>query len=132
MGIPIQFRSIIPWRLSGPSGARPTASRRRTYSFSPACNACGARWFRLGIALVVLVAVAAIFIAPSIDLPNGVLKDHSALTHASRGHALGSVAVMIATNSPHSYHLHSEMRASDNRPSLKQGHEDQHPYVLRC
>ncbi len=59
------------------------------------------RPFKIGVALVTLIAVAVIFIAPTIDLPETVLREHQAASHHTGGHSLdkfGAVAALDATS----------------------------------
>jgi hypothetical protein len=91
-----------------------------------------AKWVRCGITVVILLAVAVIFIAPSIDLPDGVLREHSALAHVGGTHVLESVAVLMTSDSLHAHHLPSEMRASTDRQPSGRGHDHRRPHVMRC
>ena len=55
------------------------------------------RAIKIGIALLTLLAVAVIFIAPTIDLPETVLREHQPLPHLVAGaHAFVKVAAEIA------------------------------------
>lgn len=82
--------------------------------------------------MIVLVAVAAIFIAPSIDLPNGVLREHSVLAQVSGNHVLGSLAVLIVADSLHTHQPLGETRASTDRQFSNRRYDGQPPHVLRC
>ena len=118
--------------ISGLEGTRSTANWRfdlgsRQRDVSPA-----GRWFRCAVALIALVAVVAIFIAPQIDLPNGVLRDHSVGLHGDGNHSLGGVVAFVLTDSFHARHPAGEVRTAGNRPRSNRGCDDQRMCILRC
>jgi hypothetical protein len=57
--------------------------------------------FRAGVAIAVLLAVAAVLIAPSVDLPETVLREHQVVSHARGGHAQGKVQTASSTGVSH-------------------------------
>jgi hypothetical protein len=81
--------------------------------------------------MIALVAVATIFIAPSIDLPDGVLREHSVLAQVSGSHVRGSL-VLIAADSVRTHQPLGETRVSADRQFSDRGYDDQRPHVLRC
>jgi hypothetical protein len=123
---------MITSQISDSKAKKSAAAQRQTDFISFGREVSTARWVRLGIAMIVLVAVAAIFIAPSIDLPAGVLREHSVLAHVSGSHLIMGIAVLIAANSLHAHYPLSGMRALVDRPLPNVGYDDQRPHVLRC
>jgi hypothetical protein len=60
------------------------------------------RSFKIGVALTVLVAVAAVLIAPTIVMPMTTLRVHHVSSHTSAGHANGT---LLASSNPGLPHL---------------------------
>ena len=54
------------------------------------------RTFKLGVALAVLVAVATVLIAPTVDLPETTLREHQVASHSSGEHAPGSFSTFFS------------------------------------
>jgi len=107
------------------SAARQQPARIYGCGLSPA-----SRWCQCVLALAVLIAVATVLIAPSIDMPDGMLRDHNVVTH-SAGHVLGSLTVSTRVDPTQTHHLRSAVRFSENRQGSSRGH-DQRTLVLRC
>ena len=56
------------------------------------CTLIMSRAFRIGLALAVLFAVAAVLIAPTIDMPETTLREHQVASHFSNEHGTGNLA----------------------------------------
>jgi hypothetical protein len=59
--------------------------------------------FRASVAVAVLLAVATVLIAPTVDLPETVLREHHVVSHASGEHAQGKLRT--SSNADPSYLL---------------------------
>jgi hypothetical protein len=104
-------------QISGSKGTESLAYKRRGDHISLSRGSSpAAGWLRCTVAIVVLVVVAAIFIAPTIDLPDGVLRDHSAFAHANGSHSLQHASGPVKADASHTPHSQSETRATENRP----------------
>jgi hypothetical protein len=56
------------------------------------------RLLKLAAALAALVCVLAIFIAPMIDMPETVLREHHRVTsHTASGHVVGAFSAVLST-----------------------------------
>lgn len=118
--------------MSNSNGIRSFPRKRLGDLLFPRCHVSPAtRRFRCVVALITLVAVAAIFIAPSIDLPDGVLRNHSVITHDNGTHSPASLAASIEVDSANVYPFTNAMLVTENRESSNQGYE-QRSLVLRC
>jgi hypothetical protein len=80
------------------------AAKRRVYRLIQSRDsACMRPVFTLVIVLTILVAVATALIAPSIDMPDGVMREHHVASHSSSGHGTSNLvdsgkAVRIETS----------------------------------
>jgi hypothetical protein len=50
------------------------------------------RPFKIGVAFAVLLAVATVLIAPTIDMPETTLREHQVASHSCSGHAPGGLS----------------------------------------
>jgi hypothetical protein len=123
---------MIKRHKSGSKEIMSTAGKRRTTLTSCGCDVSAARWFRCGIAVLVLLVVAAIFIAPSIDLPDGVLRDHAMVAQTNASHAFGEVVFLLEPDSFVTLRARGEIRTAENRPPSNREYADQRPHLLRC
>lgn len=55
--------------------------------------------FKIGVALAVLLAVATVLIAPTIDMPQTTLREHQVTSHSCSEHALGLSTFSVAGTS---------------------------------
>ena len=87
--------------------------------------------FTLVIVLTILIAVATALIAPSIDMPDGVMREHHVASHASSGHGTSNL-----TNSGAAVRLEIGQVDGASRSSevlhLYIGEHTQSFVVLRC
>ena len=54
------------------------------------------RTFRIGVVIAVLLAVATVLIAPTIDMPETTLREHQVTSHFSSEHAPGNLVTWCA------------------------------------
>jgi hypothetical protein len=59
------------------------------------------RIVRVGVAVAVLFAVATVLIAPTIDMPETTLREHSITSYASGGHVPGSLLASYGAGPSH-------------------------------
>ena len=72
------------------------------------CTLTMSRTLRIGVAIAVLLAVATVLIAPSIDMPETTLREHQVTSHSFGEHGAGgllalcaaSVSALVSFNSP--------------------------------
>jgi hypothetical protein len=75
--------------------------------------------FRAGVAMAVLLAVATVLIAPTVDLPETVLREHHVASHASGEHAQGELQASSNADPSHllidavGSHLAVDLRSTD-------------------
>lgn len=87
--------------------------------------------FRAAVAIAVVLAVATILIAPTVDLPETVLREQHVVSHASGEHAQGKLQ---ASSNTHPSYLLIGSVGSDLPVVLRStDHVDIKPFrVLRC
>lgn len=56
------------------------------------CTITMSRPFKIGVALAVLLAVATVLIAPTIDMPETTLREHQVASHFCSEHAPGGLS----------------------------------------
>lgn len=85
---------------------------------------------RAGVVIAVLLAVATTLIAPTVDLPETVLREHHVVSHASGEHAQGR----LHSSNARPYYLLMDAVGSYLPPVLRStDHVDAKPFcVLRC
>jgi hypothetical protein len=87
--------------------------------------------FRSSVVLAVLIAVITTLIAPTVDLPETVLREHHVVSHMNGGHAQGKVQTSSTTGPSH---LGTDV-VGTNRPTGLRSGEYTHVEafrVLRC
>lgn len=52
------------------------------------------RTLTIGVSLAVLVAIATVLIAPTVDLPETTLREHQVASHSTGEHAPGSLSTI--------------------------------------
>ena len=85
----------------------------------------------IAIALALLLSVAAVLIAPSVDLPETVLREHHVASHSLANHTTGGATLIVAGSLLQAYFKAYEFP----RPavSLAQNHGyDKLSVVMRC
>jgi hypothetical protein len=89
------------------------------------------RIFRIAVAIAVLFAVATVLVAPTIDMPETVLREHHVASHSIGNHAAGNLKVSVIPGLTHSviqtvasYTSASPRPSSESRAKSSQ--------VLRC
>lgn len=87
--------------------------------------------FRIVLAFAVLVAVATVLIAPSIDMPETALREHHITSHSIEGHSSGNLTVEGKTAPSQSYLNPPAIRNSEHPELLNRGHKQSFT-VLRC
>lgn len=95
------------------------------------CTLIMSRAIRTGVALAVLLAVAAVLIAPTIDMPETTLREHQVTSHSSSEHGPGTLASICIAGASFLLALEMERRASrktllPERPRIPSSR------VLRC
>ena len=88
------------------------------------------RWLQSVITLAVVIAVATVLIAPSIDMPDGVLRAHSVVGHSTAA-SQGTITVSAKASSSHTHEAWSAIRISESRQVSSRG-VIQRSMVLRC
>ena len=89
------------------------------------------RAFRIGVAFAVLFAVAAVLIAPTIDMPETTLREHQVTSHSCGEHGIGNLAPLCVAGASLLLAFALEARCSGNtllsdRPRVPSSR------VLRC
>ena len=108
------------------------AAKRRIYRLIQSRDSAYLRpAFSVVIVLTILVAVATALIAPSIDMPDGVMREHHVSSHASGVHGTGNlvhsgVAVRIEGSLDDGASRSSEIRHTNS------GEHTQSFVVMRC
>jgi hypothetical protein len=89
------------------------------------------RTITIGVALAVLIAVATVLIAPTIDLPETTLREHQVVSHSSGEHAPGNLSMFSGLGLSA---LFAFMIAARLSPELSLWHRPRVPssQVLRC
>ena len=90
------------------------------------------RAFKFGVALVMLIAVATVLIAPTIDLPETTLREHGVATsHGSGEHTQGGFSIVSSAGSSNWHAFEMEERRS---PDVQTSDRANVPSttVLRC
>jgi hypothetical protein len=86
---------------------------------------------RAGVVIAVLLAVATTLIAPTVDLPETVLREHHVVSHASGEHAQGKL--QTSSNAGPSYLLVDAVGGYLPLVLRSTDHVDAKPFrVLRC
>jgi hypothetical protein len=87
--------------------------------------------FRAGVVIAVLLAVATTLIAPTVDLPETVLREHHVVSHARGEHAQGKL--QTSSNASPSYLLIDAVGSYLPVVRRSTDHADIKPFrVLRC
>lgn len=87
--------------------------------------------FTVVIVFTILVAVATALIAPSIDMPDGVMREHHVATHTSGAHGTSNLANSGVTVRVEISQNHGASRSSESL-NLYIGEHSQSFVVLRC
>ncbi len=94
-------------------------------------SVCSRKAFSAIVILTILVAVSTALIAPSIDMPDGVLHEHHAAGHSAGGHGSNTL-VNSGSSTPVEAHLdQSTSQIAEILHSPHSGH-DQLSVVMRC
>lgn len=86
---------------------------------------------RIAIALAVLVAVATVLIAPSIDMPETTLREHHVASHSAGDHSSGNLTTLGTAALLRVFQTIDAHRTSDGPKSSSREH-NRSPLVLRC
>jgi len=101
----------------------------------PALCRCGAMRvkgsFTTAIALAVLVAVAAVLIAPSIDMPETTLREHHVTSHSASNNSSGNLTSLGTASLLRAFQTIDVNRPSDG-PQFSTRGQSQSSLVLRC
>jgi hypothetical protein len=87
--------------------------------------------FRTAIALAVLVAVATVLIAPSIDMPETTLREHHVTSHSASNNSSGNLTSLGTASLLRVFQTIDAHRPSDGLQFSSWGH-NQSSLVLRC
>lgn len=118
--------------ISGGKGSRSIAGPARLLRLARGRDSvCLGRVYTLAVILTILVAVATALIAPSIDTPDTVLREHHVSLHAAGAHnannlsSTGSTIFNEAVQSGTAIHASETSSSSDIERT-------QSSFVLRC
>lgn len=89
------------------------------------------RSLRIVVALAVLVTVATVLIAPSIDMPETTLREHHVTSHSTGNHSSGNLTSLGTTALLHVVHAIDTHRPLDG-PQFSMLVHGQSSLVLRC
>jgi hypothetical protein len=88
------------------------------------------RAFKFGVVLAILFAVATVLIAPTIDMPETTLREHSASSHNSGEHAQdGFTIISSAPVNWHEFEMEAHRSSELKIPDRTSVHSTT---VLRC
>jgi hypothetical protein len=94
-------------------------------------SVCLARAYTLAVILTILVAVATALIAPSIDMPDTVLREHHVSLHAAGVHAVNNLSNTGSAVLNEAVQSDAAIRVSATSPSSN-NMRTQLSFVLRC
>ena len=88
------------------------------------------RLFRIAISMAVMIAVLTVLIAPSIDMPETVLREHHVTTHSITNNGSGTLLVLgfVAGDQ---FGRSDSLRSIESTPPADYGY-GQTTLVLRC
>jgi hypothetical protein len=89
------------------------------------------RTLRIAVALAVLFAVATVLIAPTIDMPETVLREHHVASHSIGNHASGNLKVSVGPGLMASV-THSVESYTSGSPRVSSHARVESSQVLRC
>lgn len=90
------------------------------------------RTFKFGVALAILIAVATVLIAPTIDMPETALREHRVTSsHSSGEQTPGGFSIVPGANS---FHSHAFAMEESRSPRVQNSDRFSVPSttVLRC
>jgi len=85
---------------------------------------------RIVIAVAVMVAVLTVLVAPSIDMPETVLREHHVASHSMMSNSSGTLTVVGLVSFAQAFH-NDAVHVIENSRILDHGHS-QSSLVLRC
>jgi hypothetical protein len=119
-------------RTSAGNGAQSNARPSRIHRLARGRDSvCLARAYTLAVILTILVAVATALIAPSIDMPDTVLREHHVSLHAAGAHAVNNLSNTGSAILNEPVQSDAAIRVSETLPSSENG-RTQMSFVLRC
>jgi len=108
------------------------SARHKSIRLFAGCGAMRVKGsFKIAIALAVLIAVATVLIAPSIEMPETTLRQHHVTSHSSGYDASGNLTSLGATGLLRAFQTIDAHRPSDSPQTSTRGHS-QSSLVLRC
>ena len=112
--------------------ARSNAGQLRIYRLTQGeGSVCTRRAYTLAVILTILVAVATALIAPSIDMPDTVLREHQVSLHAAGTHAANNLLNTGVSSPGEAIQSDAASHDAEVSPSSHIG-RTQTPFVLRC
>ena len=108
------------------------AGKLRIYRLIKSCDsACFRRNYTFAVVLTILVALATALIAPSIDIPDGVLHEHSVSSHSIAAHSTGNLSNTSIVN-PAEIIQSNEISSISAILHFSNGDSTDSSVVLRC
>ena len=118
-------------RVPGIAGIWLNLSTRSDKPASGCDSSCPGRPLTLGVALALLLSLAMVLIAPSVDLPETVLREHHVASHPLASHTTGG-ATVTGNDHPDQVHLAFSEVPTRAISSLQIRTYDKLSVVLRC
>ena|SRR6188472_1409442 len=108
------------------------ASRQKSIRLFVGCGAMRVKGsFRIAIALAVLIAVATVLIAPSIDMPETTLREHHVSSHSADYNSSGNLTSLGTASLLRAFQTIDAHPPSDDPQFSTRGYS-QSSLVLRC
>ena len=127
MGLRFQLEQMNPGHASSFR-----AVRQKGIRLFAGCGAMRVKGsFRTAIALAVLVAVATVLIAPSIDMPETTLREHHVTSHSASNNSSGNLTSLGTASLLRAFQTIDVNRPSDG-PQFSTRGQSQSSLVLRC
>jgi hypothetical protein len=117
---------------SGGKGSRSTAGPARILRLARGRDSVYlGRVYTLAVILTILVAVATALIAPSIDMPDSVLREHHVTLHAAGAHTANNLSSTGSAIFNEAIQSDTAIHGSETSPSSNI-ERTQSSFVLRC
>jgi len=127
MGLRFQFKQMNPGHVSGFR-----AMRQKSIRLFVGCGVMRVKGsFRVAIALAVLIAVATVLIAPSIEMPETTLRQHHVTSHSAGYDASGNLTSSVTSGLLRAFQTIDAHLLSEGPLSSTRGNS-QSSLVLRC